>query len=61
MGFEVNKPSNFFINTLNAMEYIKYDIQIIEAQRIDDPIISYVRENILTWLSWRSYWSYSSI
>ena len=39
MGFEVNKPSEFFLKTSNAMEYIESDIQNIEVLRTYDPII----------------------
>ena len=37
--FEVDKPSEIFIKTSNATEYIKSDIQNIKAPRKDDPII----------------------
>ena len=39
LGFEVDKPSEILIKTLNAREYIESDIQNIEAPRIDDLII----------------------
>ena len=39
LRFEVDKPSNFFIKTLNAPEYIESDIRNTEPLRIDDPII----------------------
>ena len=29
LGFEVDKPSDFFIKTLNAVEYIESDIENI--------------------------------
>ena len=34
---EVDQPSNFFIKTSNAAEYIESNIQKIETSRIDDP------------------------
>ena len=39
LGSEVDKLSEILIKTSNAMEYIKSDIQNIEAPIIDDPII----------------------
>ena len=39
LGFEVDKPSKFFIKTLNTMKYIELNIKNMEAPRIDDPII----------------------
>ena len=39
LGSKVDKLSNIFIKTSNAMEYIESDIQNIEAPRVDDPII----------------------
>ena len=36
---EVDKPSEFFIKTSNAEEYIEWDIQKIEAPRIENHII----------------------
>ena len=39
LGFEVDKLFKFSIKTLNAREYIKLDIQIIEVPRAYDPII----------------------
>ena len=39
LGSEVNTPSKILIKTSNTVEYIKYDIQNIEALRIDDPVI----------------------
>ena len=39
LGSEVDKPSKFFIRTLNGAEYIELDITKIEALRIDDLII----------------------
>ena len=39
LGSEVDKPSKILIKTLNALEYIKSDIQNIEEPRIDDLII----------------------
>ena len=38
-GFEVDKLFKILIKTLNAMEYIKLDIQNIEVLRAYDPII----------------------
>ena len=38
-SFEVNKPSKNLIKILSAIEYIESNIQNIEAQRKDDPII----------------------
>ena len=38
-GVEVDKPSEFFIKTSHTMEYIKSDIQNIEALRTNDHII----------------------
>ena len=38
LGSEVDKLSEIVIKTLNAAEYIKLDIQNIEAQGTDDPI-----------------------
>ena len=37
--YKVAKPSKNLIKTLNAIEYIELDIQIIKAPRTDDPII----------------------
>ena len=39
MGSKVDKPSKFFIKTLNAVEYIESYFQNIEAPRTDDSII----------------------
>ena len=39
LGSQVDKPSKFLIKTSNAREYLKSDIQNIEAPIIDDPII----------------------
>ena len=39
LGSKIDRPSNFFIKTSNAAEYIELDIQNIEALRIDNPII----------------------
>ena len=39
LGFEVDNFMKFFIKTSNAVEFIESDIQIIEAPRIDDPIV----------------------
>ena len=47
LGSEINKPFIFFIKTMNAVEYIELDVQNIEALRIDDPIIQYVRRSII--------------
>ena len=41
LGFEVDKPLNFFIKTLNAAEYIELDVQNIEELRKNDPINGY--------------------
>ena len=46
LGFEVDKPSKFFIKTSNVAEYIEWNIQNIEAPIIDDPIIYYICKNI---------------
>ena len=37
--YEVDKPYKVLIKISSAMEYIKLNIQNIEAPRIDDPII----------------------
>ena len=39
LGPEIDKPSKILIKISNAAEYIELDIQNIEAERIDDPII----------------------
>ena len=38
LGFKVNKLREILIKTSNAAEYIKLDIQNIEAPRTYDPI-----------------------
>ena len=48
LSFEVNKPSKILIKTSNAKEYIDSDIQNIKVPKIDDLIIEYVRDNIVT-------------
>ena len=42
MGYEVDKPFEFFIETSKVAECIKSDIKNIEAPRTDDPIIYYI-------------------
>ena len=39
LGYEVDRPSEFFIKTSNAMEYTELDIQNIEAPITNDLII----------------------
>ena len=39
LASEVGKPSKILIKILNVTEYIKSNIQNIEAPRADDPIV----------------------
>ena len=48
LRFEVGKRYKILIKKLSATKYIELKIQNIEAEGIDDPIIKYVLENILT-------------